>query len=67
MSEANDYVQLADFLSERGHSESEIGLIVAKVKEYEEHTQLNSIMDSIGTGNLDLTSLISEALAEPTE
>lgn len=67
MAEADDYVQLADFLRERGHSENEIGLIVAKVKEYEEHTQLNSIMDSIGTGNLDLTSLINEALADPAE
>lgn len=67
MTGADDYVQLADFLRERGHNESEIGLIINKVKEYEEHTQLDSVMDSIGAGHLDLTSLINEALAEPAE
>jgi len=67
MTTADDYVQLADFLCERGHTESEVDRIIAKVKEYENHTQVNSVMDSIGTGNLDLTSLINEALAEPAE
>jgi|GEM_PF-1210592 hypothetical protein len=62
MSNADDYVQLADFLRERGHTESEITRIVTKVKEYEEHTQLNSVMDSVASGHLDLNSLINEAL-----
>jgi len=62
MSDDNDYVQLADFLRERGHTESEISRIVVKVKEYEEHTQLNSVMDSVASGHLDLNSLINEAL-----
>lgn len=64
MSNADDYVQLADFLRERGHTESEITRIVAKVKEYEEHTQLNSVMDSVASGHLDLNTLISEALGK---
>lgn len=65
MSQDDDYLQLSDFLRERGHTETEVTKIVAKVREYEEHTQLDSIMDSIGTGNLDLTSLINEALEGP--
>ncbi len=64
MSDENDYVQLGDFLRERGHTESEISRIIAKVKEYEEHTQLNSVMDSVASGHLGLNSLISEALGK---
>ena len=65
MSQDDDYIQLADFLRERGHSEDEIGKIIQRVKQYEEETQLDSVMDSIGAGHLDLVSLINEALKEP--
>ncbi len=65
MSQANDYIQLADFLRERGHTEQETAKIIQRVKEYEEETQLDSVMDSIGAGHLDLVSLINEALKEP--
>jgi len=65
MSQDDDYIQLADFLRERGHTEGEIGKIIQRVKQYEEETQLDSVMDSIGAGHLDLVSLIDEALKEP--
>ena len=64
MSMDDDYVQLGDFLRERGHTESEVEKIIARVKVYEEETQLDSVMDSIGAGHMDLTSLIKEALKE---
>ena len=65
MSQDDDYIQLADFLRERGHTEDESGKIIQRVKQYEEETQLDSVMDSIGAGHLDLVSLINEALKEP--
>jgi hypothetical protein len=67
MSLDDDYVQLADFLRERGHTETETVKIIERVRQYEEETKLDSIMDSIGSGHLDLVSLIKEALKEPGE
>lgn len=65
MSQDHDYIQLADFLRERGHTEQETAKIITRVKQYEKETQLDSVMDSIGAGHLDLVSLINEALKEP--
>ena len=68
MTDDNDeYVQLADFLSEQGHTQIQIEKIIARVRKYEEDTKLYSVMDSIGSGHLDLSSLIKEALADETE
>jgi hypothetical protein len=67
MSQEDDYVQLADFLRERGHTEQETVKIIERVRLYEEETKLDSVMDSIGTGHLDLVSLIKDALKEPDE
>lgn len=67
MSQDDDYLQLADFLRERGHSEEELVKIIARVKDYEQETQTDSVMESIGAGNLDLVSIINEALNEPGE
>lgn len=67
MSQDDDYVQLADFLRERGHTEQETVKIIERVKLYEKETKLDSVMDSIGAGHLDLVSLIKDALKEPDE
>lgn len=65
MPESDDeYVQLSDFLRERGHSELEIQKIVAHVRKYEADTQLYSVMDSIADGRLNLTGIIEEALGD---
>jgi Holliday junction resolvasome RuvABC DNA-binding subunit len=58
------YSELVDWLSELGHSDTEIQKIVARVQRYEQEMQTDSIMDSIGSGSLDLSSLIEEALAD---
>ena len=64
MSEQEDqYSELVDWLSELGHSDTEIQKIVVRVQQYEQEMQTDSIMDSIGSGSLDLSSLIEEALA----
>lgn len=64
-SSEDEYAQLAEWLKvEKGHSDLEVEKIMLKLQHYEEHTQINSVMDSIGSGALDLTSIINEALAD---
>jgi len=63
-SQGNDYQVLLDYLAERGHSPQEIRTIMAHVEDYDEKTQHDSIMDSIGSGGIDLEALVREALSE---
>ena len=63
----DDYIQLADFLREKGHSEPNIEKILIKVREYEDKTSMYSVMDSIGEGTLNLGALIDEALKDDAE
>jgi hypothetical protein len=61
----DEYEQLAEWLkTEKGHTDLEIEKIVLHLRHYEEHTQLNSVMDSIGSGSLNLVQIIKEALAD---
>ena len=62
-----DYIQLGDFLRERGHTEIEVEKIIAHVRKYEADTQLYSVMDSIADGHLNLSAIIGEALTEDGE
>ena len=56
--------QLAELLRERGHSETEVEKIVAHVRQYDLRTQHDSIMDSIGSGDIDLAEIVDEALKD---
>jgi len=61
----DEYAQLAEWLkTDKGYSDLEVEKILLKVRHYEEHVQIDSVMDSISNGHLDLTSIISEALDE---
>ena len=62
-----DYIQLGDFLRERGHTEIEVEKIIAHVRKYEADTQLYSVMDSIADGHLNLGAIIGEALSDDGE
>ena len=64
MEPKDDYVELRELLQEQGHSVEEIERILVRVRRYERETQLDSIMDSIGSGQLSLDGLIKEALEE---
>ena len=63
----DDYIQLGDFLRERGHTEIEVEKIIAHVRKYEADTQLYSVMDSIADGHLNLGAIIGEALSDDGE
>lgn len=56
------YDQLAELLRDRGHTEDDIATILAHVKGRDLQTQQDSIMDSIGLGDIDLDTVIKEAL-----
>lgn len=59
-----EFQQIAGWLkSEKGHSDLEVEKIILHLRHYEETTQLNSVMDSIGSGSLNLEAIINEALA----
>lgn len=61
----DEYEQLSEWLkTEKGHSDLEVEKIILHLRHYEENTQLNSVMDSIGSGSLNLVAIINEALAE---
>ena len=56
------YSEVVELLSEMGHTPAEIDKIMERLLQYEKELQLDSIMDSIGGGTLDLKGLIDEAL-----
>ncbi len=64
MDSNEDYGPLVKWLEERGHSEEEIRRIMVRVRQYDEQTMHDSVMDSIGSGHLTLETLIKEALDE---
>ncbi len=59
-----DYKVLVEWLTERGHSEDEIQKILARVRDYDEKTQHDSVMDSIGSGRMSLDALVKDALGQ---
>jgi len=64
MAESNEYPELTEYLRGVGHTDAQIEKILARVRQYDAEMQLDSIMDSIGNGTLDLAALIKEALGE---
>jgi hypothetical protein len=61
---SHEYDELVEYLRLQGHTQGEIDKILHRVAQYEREMQLDSLMDSIGNGSLDLPVLIKEALGE---
>ena len=64
MTSSEDQAALIKLLKERGHTDEEIKLILARVRQYDERTLHDSVMDSIGAGRMNLDALIKEALED---
>ena len=64
MEPTEEFKILIDWLKERGHTPEEIEKVLALVRDYEEKTQYDSVMDSIGAGRLTLDALVKEALGD---
>ncbi len=65
MAESDWETELTELLGGKGHSSNEIQRIIARVRQYEVETQIDSVMDSIDAGRFDLAAIIAEALREP--
>jgi hypothetical protein len=61
---SHEYDELIEYLRVQGHSQADIDKILHRVAQYDREMQLDSLMDSIGNGSLDLPALIEEALGE---
>ena len=64
MTSSEDQAALIKLLKERGHTDEEVKLILARVRQYDERTLHDSVMDSIGAGRMNLDALIKEALED---
>lgn len=62
MESEEDFSVLVQWLKDRGHTDEEIKKVLEKVRQYEDKTQHDSIMDSIGAGRLSLDAIVKEAL-----
>lgn len=67
MSETDPYRELADYLHSQNFSEEEIDRIISRVQEYDVDTRVDSIMDSVASGEMNLQALIDEALQDQAE
>ncbi|MCP4190122.1 MAG: hypothetical protein GY768_05785 [Planctomycetaceae bacterium] len=65
MSNENErFSELAEWLQGQGHSLTEIDKILKKVEEYDQRVNLDSVMDSIDSGDFNISKIIMEALKE---
>lgn len=64
MEPKEDYSLLIEWLEKRGHSKEEIARILARVRQYDQRTMHDSVMDSIGSGRMNLDALIKEVLGD---
>ena len=58
------FSDLAEWLQGRGHSSLEIEKILKRVQDYDQKTRLDSVMDSIDSGDFNIAGIIKEALGE---
>ncbi|MGZ0168466.1 MAG: hypothetical protein ACKVHE_02820 [Planctomycetales bacterium] len=59
----DEFEQITEWLkTEKGHSDLEVEKIILHLRHHEENTKLNSVMDSIGSGSLNLSAIINKAL-----
>jgi hypothetical protein len=58
MSDSSQHQELIQWLKGEGYGEEEIEKILHQVRQYDDETIHDSIMDSIARGSIDLTKII---------
>ena len=56
------FAELVAWLKEEGYSQEEVRQILDRVRRQDELTQIDSLMDAIGQGKVDINAIIREAL-----
>ena len=64
MSELDSFHQIAEYLRQENYSEEEIGRVLSRLHEYDLDMMVDSIMDSIGSGQEELQAIIQQVLDE---
>lgn len=64
MEQNDDHALLTEWLQKRGHTPDEIVKIMERVQRYDQEMNADSVMDSIGSGRLNLDAIIKEALGQ---
>lgn len=54
------YSELISDLKERGHSAEEIDEIIRQVQQYDREMNVDSVMDSIADGSIDVAALLAK-------
>ncbi len=57
-----EHPEIADFLRERGYSDEYIAKILAHLDQFDSKVKRESFFDAMATGELDLDSLVKDAL-----
>ena len=60
MTTKDPYSDLITDLTERGHSPEEISNIMDQVKQYDREVNVDSVMDSIANGSIDVAALLAK-------
>ena len=51
---------IVEWLTQRGHSEAEIGMILERLARHDQLTTVDALMNAISTGEIDLAAIVAE-------
>ncbi len=58
------FAELVVWLKEEGYGEAEVGQILDRLRRQDELTEVDSVMDAIGQGKVDIGAIIRDALVD---
>jgi hypothetical protein len=61
---AHERPEIEKWLAERGHSPEDVAKILKRLDNWDAQANRDSVFDAMETGELDMDSLIKEALGE---
>lgn len=64
MSDSSQHQELIQWLKDEGYGTGDIDKILQKVRQYDDETMHDSVMDSIARGSIDLKKIIEDALGK---
>jgi hypothetical protein len=64
MADHTEYEEIIEWLQDKGYGEATIEKILNRIRQYDQETEHDSVMDSIADGRMSLASIIEEALAD---
>ena len=53
--------QIVEWLRERGQTEAEIALVLERLRQYDQLTSVDALMNAIELGEIDIAKIVQEA------